>query len=324
MENKTVSRIAIAFLCVVGLALLVLIGFIVIVIIACGQYKPPVPDNDYAMKSLQLTQQAPEACATLPTTLPVGSWWTDGAICYRAKRAGKTVRLEGWSLHEGGMVSSMYIVSDTLLQVVGEETTFAQDGSLVTRHSIVCEDGHPVELLVAWKDSTLTEPFAALERFNGDLDTYAEQAYHYALAGCYVSDEDSTQVWTFTTDGRIREGRDVQPVPYKIERIYHATTDVISFPYTNPKHISFMLTKQGLAICGVRYDEEEEYWETDYEVKGAMNRVEAPSWLGKQLFCLPMAVLMVDDYAQELMDEAFQSEDLFTQLNAYLMHYYLY
>ena len=46
MTNKTVSRLAVAFLCVVGFALLMFIGFMVIIVIACGQYKPPVQEEE--------------------------------------------------------------------------------------------------------------------------------------------------------------------------------------------------------------------------------------------------------------------------------------
>lgn len=325
MENKTVSRLAIAFLCVVGLALLVFIGFIVIIVIACGQYKPPVAQDDYEMPALCLTQADPTICATLPPRLPVGSYWTDGAICYQVTRSGLTVQMEGYSMHEGGMSCTMDVVNDnTMFEVKGEEGTFATEGNPVTHHRLLREDESTVELLVAWSDSTLTEPIAALERFDGNLDAYAEKAYHRALAGLYVDEKDSTIQWLFTTDGRVREEYGIQPMPYKIERIYHCLTDVIAYPYLNPKRISFMLTKEGLRRCGAVWNEEEEYWETDYTETGSMIRKEAPNWLGTQLFCLPMAVLMVEDYTEELMKEAFMSDDLFTLLNGYLMHYYLY
>ena len=51
MTNKAVSRIAIAFLCFVGLCLLVFIGFMAIIVIACGQYKPPVHDEEDVVES---------------------------------------------------------------------------------------------------------------------------------------------------------------------------------------------------------------------------------------------------------------------------------
>lgn len=213
MENKTVSRIAIAFLCVVGLALLVFIGFIVIIVIACGQYKPPVAQEDYEMPALCLTQADSTICATLPPRLPIGSYWTDGAICYQVTRSGLTVQMEGYSMHEGGMSCTMDVVNDnTMFEVKGEEGTFATEGSPVTHHRL---------------------------------------------------------------------------------------TDVIAYPYLNPKRISFMLTKEGLRRCGAVWNAEEEYWETDYTETGSMIRKEAPNWLGTQLFCLPMAVLMVEDYSEE-------------------------
>lgn len=314
MTNKAVSRIAIAFLCVVGLALLVFIGFMAIIVIACGQYKPPVHEDD-SVVMLQLSASS--------VKVPNGSYWTDGAICYEAKRQGKTLQLKGWSLHEGGMECAFTILNDTLMQVM-EDGTFAEAGSLVTHHFITQESGKQVELLVAWEDSTLTIPYAALERFDGNLDAYEEKAYYRALAGLYVDEKDSTIQWLFTPDGRVREEYGMQPVPYKIERIYHSLTDVIAYPYLNPKRISFMLTKQGLRLCGAVWNEEEEYWETDYTETGSMFRKEAPNWLGTQMFCLPMAVLMVDDYTEELMHEAFMSDDLFSQLNGHLMYYYLY
>ena len=52
MTNKAVSRIAIAFLCFVGLCLLVFIGFMAIIVIACGQYKPPVHEEEDVVESV--------------------------------------------------------------------------------------------------------------------------------------------------------------------------------------------------------------------------------------------------------------------------------
>lgn len=325
MENKTVSRLAIALLCVVGLALLVFIGFIVIIVIACGQYKPPVAQDDYEMPALCLTQADPTICATLPPRLPVSSYWTDGAICYEVTRSGLTVDMKGYSLHEGGMSCTMDVVNDNrMFQVMGDEGAFATEGSLVTHHRLVREDQSTIELLVAWSDTTLTDPIGVLERFDGNLEAYAERAYYCALAGLYTDEKDSTTQWLFTTDGRIRDEKGVQPMPYKIERAYHCLTNIIAYPFLNPKRIGFVLTKEGLRYCGAAWNEEEEYWETDYTETGSMIRKEAPNWLGTQLFCLPMQVLMEDEYTQELMKEAFASNDLFTLLNGYLMHYYLY
>ena len=52
MTNKAVSRIAIAFLCFVGLCLLVFIGFMAIIVIACGQYKPPVHEEEDVVETV--------------------------------------------------------------------------------------------------------------------------------------------------------------------------------------------------------------------------------------------------------------------------------
>ena len=52
MTNKAVSRIAIAFLCFVGLCLLVFIGFMAIIVIACGQWKPPVHDEEDVVETV--------------------------------------------------------------------------------------------------------------------------------------------------------------------------------------------------------------------------------------------------------------------------------
>ena len=178
MTNKAVSRIAIAFLCVVGLALLVFIGFMAIIVIACGQYKPPVHEEEECVVPMHL-----QATSVL---VPNGSYWTDGAICYQAKRQGNTLRLTGWSLHEGGMECSFAILNDTLMQVL-KDGTFAEEGSLVTHHRITQASGKQLELFLAWEDSTLTIPYAALQRFSGDLDGFEQRAYCSALAGYYYN-----------------------------------------------------------------------------------------------------------------------------------------
>ena len=62
MTNKAVSRIAIAFLCFVGLCLLVFIGFMAIIVIACGQWKPPVHEEEDVVESADsLYYSAPES-----------------------------------------------------------------------------------------------------------------------------------------------------------------------------------------------------------------------------------------------------------------------
>ncbi len=313
MTNKAVSRIAIAFLCVVGLALLVFIGFMAIIVIACGQYKPPVHEEEECVVPMHL-----QATSVL---VPNGSYWTDGAICYQAKRQGNTLRLTGWSLHEGGMECSFAILNDTLMQVL-KDGTFAEEGSLVTHHRITQASGKQLELFLAWEDSTLTIPYAALQRFSGDLDGFEQRAYCSALAGYYYNDKDTAVEWTFYPNGTVSLARDQQPQPYCIERIYHALTDVILLP--NGQRISFMINDRGLALCGVNWNEEEEYWETDNEVTDSFYRIEGTDWVKSQLFCLPIGMIAVEDYVREQMLAAFNSPDIFSQINGHLMHYFLY
>ena len=46
MTNKTASRLAVLFLTVVGICLFLFIVFIVCVVLACGQYRPPVQEPE--------------------------------------------------------------------------------------------------------------------------------------------------------------------------------------------------------------------------------------------------------------------------------------
>lgn len=46
MTNRTVSIIAIITLTVVGIAVFMLLATVIIVLLACGQYRPPMPPEE--------------------------------------------------------------------------------------------------------------------------------------------------------------------------------------------------------------------------------------------------------------------------------------
>lgn len=246
------------------------------------------------------------------------TWWTDGNTYFSLTWHGDLLAMEGFTLHEGGIEQTLQRVDDTLL-IVKDGFAFAEPHCAVRLEQYRLADGEERTLLVAYADKYLTTPVAALQRFDGDEETYEREAYYRMLAGTYVNEQENAS-WIFMPDGTVRMN-DARPQPYTIETSYHMLTDVITLP--DSSRVGVSLDENHLYLLAVEWDEVEELWMATDPITGIMTAQQQPDWMGGQLFGGAMHYLALADWLQELAKQGHASSDAFTRLNASLMDRYL-
>ena len=293
----SVKKIGIAVGCVVAAALL----FWIAIAIGAGQHHAPMDPQEEAIEGT-LSLDAVED----------GSWWTDGTYYYEASRREGELLFEGYTLHEGGFELTLQLVNDTLACVATDEL-FADRGCSVQLQRFYPNGSNGTDMLVAYGEDGV-RPVAALQRFDGDEEAFEQQAYYTLLAGTYTGEDAE---WDFRADGTVRLAPDATPLPYTIETMYHALTDVIALP--DGRHIGIALNEEELFVFDAKWDEVEEVWVSGEEVTRIFQRNASDEWIREQLFCAPMANILFDEAIEAIAERYSSSEDPFVRLNAQIM-----
>ena len=316
-KNKVflgISKPIIVFVCVAGI---VVIGFLAFILIGVGQHHPPHSDEQLAESSADwadcyLTDTVGVHLLP-PAELPKGSWWTDGQRYYQVVSTGKTIRMEGMTLHEGGLVAEFTLQNDSLWVAApkGGISCFAEDGCLVRWHRIAVDAlgdsiKPEIELLVAYDKANHREPIAVLQRFDGDELKFETESMHALLEGTYADDKGTE--WIFLLDGTMKLKASGKPQPYRIEQFYHALTNVIMLP--NGQHVALSLTADNrLKVMETRYDTDEEAWLQAEPQKVLMLltkkddeswQADKPFWGNQRLLTPGMTQMLDEDYSELL------------------------
>lgn len=253
--------------CLVAAAACAVAGFLALIMVGLGQHHPPRQDFEAVETVVSWSVFQGDSCHShiLGTDIPKGSWWTDGNQYYQVVESGKTIRMVGGTLHEGGSVCAFKVVGDSVLSTVMPREgyiSFAEPGRRVTHHLLAAEDGDSVEVLVAY-DEAGEEPIAALQRFDGDELKFELSAIYRALEGEYGTqpdDDGSRQAYRylkFHADGTVQLSPDETPKPYTIELAWHSPTNVLRLP--DGAHIAVEVGTD-LNIFKAAYDKEEGFW----------------------------------------------------------------
>lgn len=137
-----------------------------------------------------------------------GNCWTDGDVHYQVVLiTPDTLRMEGFSLHEGGM--ELVVARDEAGEWrIDGACGFGFSGSVVKGERLEAEGERreAKELLVAyypedaddyleeWQEPQAGRPMQVLERFEGELEDYDLKAVHRFLANTYWDVKDPTRV----------------------------------------------------------------------------------------------------------------------------------
>lgn len=276
--------------------------------------------------------------------IPKGSWWTDGEWFYEVKAIEDGhVRMEGYTLHEGGGLCVMEVSDSVIRTVMPEEgyTTFAVPDLRVTHQELTADSGRvQIEVLIAYDADN--HPVAALQRLDdgspitgAPFDVMEKKALdfeladiHTALCGTYSSDPDSenpAMEWTFLPDGTVRTSRDGEAMPYTVELNYHTPTHVILMP--DGTHYSIKVRKGEIYLSEAIYDENEEAWfgRSDDEFQFSLCQKDchtSPLWSHTRLVTPAMLTVMdgdLDNLANQLYSDMGENEHPVCLLNYYLL-----
>ena len=279
----------IAIVIVAGGVISAVVGFFTAIMLAAANPRPPM-DEVEEVEDWNILQGDATGVRLLTGDLPKGSWWTDGEQYFQVVRTGQTIRMEGMTLHEGGLVLTLRLADDTLRVAESSDglNTFAETGYPVFRYELThAADGtplnEPLELLVARTiEDELQPPVAILQRFDGDELRYELAGIHALLEGTYRDDAGKTE-WTFLPDGTMKLSPSAEAKPYGVERFYHMTTNVVSLP--DGRRVALELTREGLLrVMAAHYDDSEEAWLQDESMEVTMQLARTESWQADEPF----------------------------------------
>ena len=293
---------------VVALVVSAAIGFVFLIMVGLGQHHPPLsaPVDETALVDWSFFETDSALCAPLGTDLPEGSWWTDGSTYYRIRRQGESYRLEGMTLHEGGMAAALKAVDGELRGALPEEgyTTFGTEGCRVA-HVQLASGEVSMEVIVAFDPEDDHRPVAALQRFDGKELNFETNNIRALLEGTYNETGDGRRQWKFFRDGSliIKEdfnSADPKPQPYTIELNWDTPTNVIRLP--DGTRYCLRRSNNVLRVTRAAFDRTEGLWEDSGKLVVELSCSEAADdWCRERLLSEAMFAFIAPRDVQNLL-----------------------
>ncbi len=118
--------------------------------------------------SFQLPMIASGRCEEIPmSSIPVGSWWTDGDIYYKVlSNDADTLYMMGTSLSDPPGIELTFVKEDFYMKTYGS-SAFAMYDSRALAYQLKLADGSFTQFIVSYYDEDWLSPQSILQRYSG-------------------------------------------------------------------------------------------------------------------------------------------------------------
>lgn len=243
------------------------------------------------------------ACAQITD----GSYWTDGIVSYKAKvlNGGKTVVMEGGTLHEGGYKFVLKrerksAKEYTILPGDQSDSTICIDSLCHKGDELVLYNIGGYKILQCYHSHLFV---AALQKFDGNLERFMKRDRYEAYAGVY-EDMKTGEKWHFTTNGKYAVGSQQTYSNYVVIKQFDMPSDVIALADGTLYQVQLTEHGMNLRACkasGLHGDQVDEETMEFGEVVAVLNRTASAYGVGKWSICekRPLSKAMLNFYDEK-------------------------